>query len=110
VYFTLVKLRIVYMTMTFYRIEEYRADLTVMQSKEVLKTYDLMDGTPVRGEMIPIRIYMTDLNIWPYLEFNGSALKVEDIAWTLQCSHTTIADAIHSDMPPSPLSSEAKGR
>jgi vacuolar protein sorting-associated protein 26 len=77
VYFTLVKLRIVYMTMMFYRVEEYRADLTVLQSKEILRTYDLMDGAPVRGEMIPIRIYMGDLNFWPYLDFNGSALKVE---------------------------------
>jgi vacuolar protein sorting-associated protein 26 len=77
VYFTLVKLRIVYMTMTLYRVEEYRADLTTLQSREILKTFDIMDGAPVRGEMIPIRIYMGDLNIWPYLDFNGSALKAE---------------------------------
>jgi hypothetical protein len=33
---------------------------------------------------------------------HASGASSKDIAPTLQCSHTTIADAIHSDMPPSP--------
>jgi hypothetical protein len=34
--------------------------------------------------------------------FHASGASYRDIARTLQCSHTTIADVIHSDMPPSP--------
>jgi hypothetical protein len=33
---------------------------------------------------------------------HASSASYRDIVRTLQCSHTTIADAIHSDMPPSP--------
>jgi hypothetical protein len=33
---------------------------------------------------------------------HASGANDRNIARSLQCSHTTIADAIHSDMPPSP--------
>jgi vacuolar protein sorting-associated protein 26 len=42
-----------------------------------LKTIELMDGAPVRGELIPVRAFISDINLWPFVSFPGSPLTVE---------------------------------
>jgi hypothetical protein len=41
---------------------------------------------------------------------HAAGASYRDIARTLQCSHTTIADAIHSDVPPSPAIKRSRRR
>lgn len=77
VYFILVKLRIVHMQLNFYRIESYNSDDTVFKKKTLLKQYEIMDGPPVRGECIPIRLFLSNEDIWPFVPFKGCPLHVE---------------------------------
>lgn len=76
-YFILVKLRIVFIRMMIYRNEIFNSDSMYLKRKTVLKTYEILDGAPVRGDHIPIRIYMADSDIWPFHNFTGSHLEVE---------------------------------
>ncbi|OHS97357.1 Vacuolar protein sorting-associated protein 26 [Tritrichomonas foetus] len=76
-YFILVKLRIVHMKMNIYRVESYESDTSAFKESTILKSYEILDGAPVRGDHIPIRIFLDDSNIWPYHSFVGSELKVD---------------------------------
>lgn len=76
-YFILVKLRIVHMSVSIYRNETYEDNNTYFKNKTVLKTYEIMDGAPVRGDSIPIRLFMGDSGLWSYTKFRDSPLKVE---------------------------------
>ena len=76
-FFILVKLRIVEIKMLLYQNEEYDFEGTRIFQKTILRTYEILDGSPVRGDDIPIRIFMGDANIWPYVNFQNSPLKVE---------------------------------
>lgn len=75
--FILVKLRIVFMRMNIFRSEVFNSETSYFKKKTLLKTYDILDGAPVRGDFIPIRIFMGDIDLWPYQHFKGSTLEVE---------------------------------
>lgn len=77
VYFILVKLRIVHMQLNLYRVEMYNSDETVFKKKTIVQQFEIMDGAPVRGECIPIRIFLSNEDIWPISPFKGCPLKVE---------------------------------
>lgn len=77
VYFILIKLRIIHMALTLYRVENYSSDDVFIKKKTELKTIEIMDGAPVRGDSIPIRFYIGEAGIWPFTPFKGSHLKVE---------------------------------
>ena len=75
--FILVKLRIVFMRMNVFRSEVYNSETSFFKKKTLLKTYDILDGAPVKGDFIPIRLFMSDVDLWPYTNFKGSNLEVE---------------------------------
>ena len=76
-YFILVKLRVVFMSISLYRNEVYEGDDAIFSKKTVLKNYEIMDGPPCRGDHTPLRIFMGDENLWPFIHFRGSPLTVE---------------------------------
>lgn len=77
VYFILVKIRIIHMSLAFYRVESYNSDDNFIKKKVLLKNYEILDGAVVRGDHIPIRFFVGELNIWPYIGFQKSKLVVE---------------------------------
>ena len=77
VYFILIKLRIVHMGLTLYRTETFNSEDNFIKKKVELKTIEVMDGPPVRGDHIPIRFFISEADIWPFVPFKNSHLKVE---------------------------------
>lgn len=75
--FILVKLRIVFMRINVFRSEVFSSETSFFKKKTLLKTYDILDGAPVKGDFIPIRVFMADADIWPFVNFKGSSLEVE---------------------------------
>ncbi len=65
------------MSISVYRNETYESDSTFFKKRTVVKTYEIMDGAPVRGDNIPIRVFLSDSDIWPFFPFPQSHLKVE---------------------------------
>ena len=65
------------MQLNLYRVESYNSEDTVFKKKTLVKQFEIMDGPPVRGECIPIRIFLANEKIWPFIPFRGCPLKVE---------------------------------
>jgi vacuolar protein sorting-associated protein 26 len=75
-YMLLVKLRVVYMQVSLYCVENYQRGAQLVK-RNIVKSIEIMDGAPVRGESIPIRFYLGECDIWPWTDFPDSSLKVE---------------------------------
>jgi vacuolar protein sorting-associated protein 26 len=84
-YLLLVKLRIVHMQISLYLAEQYENAGKVIKERAIVKSLEIMDGAPVRGDNIPIRFFLGDCDLWPYCQFRDSALKVE---WYLRAQMT----------------------
>ncbi|KAH0786321.1 Vacuolar protein sorting-associated protein 26 [Histomonas meleagridis] len=76
-FFILVKLRIVYMSISVYCNEIFEDSNTYIKKRTVLNTYEIMDGSPVRGDNIPIRLFLGNSHIWSFKGYRDSPLKVE---------------------------------
>lgn len=76
-YFILVKLKIVELYMEVFRFESFNSNYLNFEKKTLIKSYQFLDGPPVRGDHVPIRLFLSDADIWPFSAYAGSDLKVE---------------------------------
>lgn len=76
-YFILVKLKVVHMNVSLYCVENYENGGKYIKERTIVDTVELMDGAPVRGDHIPIRYFLGSKDIWPFIAWKGSPLKVE---------------------------------
>ncbi|CDR97324.1 vacuolar protein sorting-associated protein 26 family protein, putative [Babesia bigemina] len=65
VYFLLVALSIKYMEVAIQRVETITLGRSVVNETQTVTTFEVMDGSPVKGECIPVRIYLTGLDLCP---------------------------------------------
>jgi len=65
VYFLLVRIRIKHMELNIIRREQAGSGPAQYNESETLMKYELMDGAPVRGECIPIRLFTSNLPLTP---------------------------------------------
>ncbi|ORM39968.1 Vacuolar protein sorting-associated protein 26 [Babesia sp. Xinjiang] len=65
VYFLLVALTIKYMEVAIQRVETITLGRTIVNETQTLTTFEVMDGSPVKGECIPVRIYLNGLDLCP---------------------------------------------
>lgn len=65
VYFLLVRIRIKYMELAIIRRETIGAGAQATNENETLAKYEVMDGAPVRGENIPIRMFLGAFELTP---------------------------------------------
>lgn len=80
VYFGKSMIRIEKITIMLFRMEKYLSSEFCFQNNVMLKEWEIMDGVPVRGEHIPIRLYLNDVFLFPYTKFQGSNLTVKHFA------------------------------
>ena len=65
VYFLLVRIKIKHMELNIIRREQAGTGQQQYNESETLVKYELMDGAPVRGECIPIRLFTSSLDLTP---------------------------------------------
>lgn len=63
--FLLVRIKIKHMELAVIRREASGSGQKTYNESESLLKYDLMDGAPVKGECVPIRLYLSKLNLTP---------------------------------------------
>jgi vacuolar protein sorting-associated protein 26 len=63
--FLLVRIKIKHMELAVIRREASGSGKKTYNESENLLKYDLMDGAPVKGECVPIRLYLSKLNLTP---------------------------------------------
>lgn len=72
VYFLLVRIRIKHMELAIVRRETIGAGANTANENETIGRFVVMDGAPVRGESIPIRMYLAPFNLTPtYYNINN---------------------------------------
>ena len=59
VYFLLVRIKIKHMELAIIKREAAGAGQNVSNESETLTKFEIMDGAPVRGESIPIRLFLS---------------------------------------------------
>jgi len=65
VYFILVKIKIRYIEMSLIRRETTGSGPNLYNENETLTKFEIMDGAPVRGETIPIRLFLNPFDLTP---------------------------------------------
>ncbi|CDK25976.1 unnamed protein product [Kuraishia capsulata CBS 1993] len=65
IYFLLVRLKIKHMELSLIRRETCGAPPHQLSDSEVLIRFEIMDGAPVRGETIPIRLFLGGFDLTP---------------------------------------------
>uniref|UniRef100_A0A0X3NQM0 Vacuolar protein sorting-associated protein 26B n=2 Tax=Schistocephalus solidus TaxID=70667 RepID=A0A0X3NQM0_SCHSO len=65
IYFLLVRVKIKYMEIQILRREATGIGVNQFSDQETLAKFEIMDGAPVRGESIPIRLFLAAYNLTP---------------------------------------------
>ncbi|KAL7747684.1 Vacuolar protein sorting-associated protein 26 [Sorochytrium milnesiophthora] len=65
IYFVLVRIKIKYMELSIIRRETCGSVPTQINDSETVTKFEIMDGAPVKGEIIPIRLFLSGFELTP---------------------------------------------
>ncbi|XP_017054715.1 vacuolar protein sorting-associated protein 26 [Drosophila ficusphila] len=65
IYFLLVRIKIKHMEIAILKKESTGTGPTMFNDNETIAKYEIMDGAPVKGESIPIRVFLAGYNLTP---------------------------------------------
>merc|ERR1712224_745698 len=65
IYFLLVRIKIKHMELAIIRRETSGSGPNIYNESETITKFELMDGAPVKGEVIPIRLFLAPLELSP---------------------------------------------
>jgi len=65
IYFLLVRIKIKHMEIAIIKRESTGTGPTMFNENETIAKYEIMDGAPVKGESIPIRVFLAGYNLTP---------------------------------------------
>ncbi|CAD8058956.1 unnamed protein product [Paramecium primaurelia] len=77
--FYLVKIKIKYMELSVIRKEQFGQGQQQQTDNETLVKYELMDGCPQKGEVIPIRLYLSGVDVTPSVKNVNGKFSVKYI-------------------------------
>eukprot|EP01103_Thecamoeba_quadrilineata_P013533 TRINITY_DN3783_c0_g1_i2.p1 TRINITY_DN3783_c0_g1~~TRINITY_DN3783_c0_g1_i2.p1 ORF type:complete len:176 (-),score=34.11 TRINITY_DN3783_c0_g1_i2:70-597(-) len=65
IYFLLVRIKIKYMEIALIKRETTGSGPNLFNENETLTKFEIMDGNPVRGELIPVRLFLSEFDLTP---------------------------------------------
>lgn len=65
IYFLLVRIKIKHMEIAIIKRESTGSGPNIFNENETIAKYEIMDGAPVKGESIPIRVFLAGYNLTP---------------------------------------------
>eukprot|EP01083_Nonionella_stella_P072692 196089_1 len=68
IYFMLVRIKIKHMELQILKRESTGTGPNVYNETDVVTKFEVMDGAPVRGECIPVRLFLSQLNLSPTMK------------------------------------------
>ncbi|KAH7638724.1 vacuolar protein sorting 26 [Dermatophagoides farinae] len=68
IYFLLVRIKIKHMEITIIKKESTGIGQNTFNDNEIIAKYEIMDGAPVRGESIPIRLFLAGYDLTPTMK------------------------------------------
>lgn len=76
IYFLLVRIKIKYMEIAIIKRETVGIAPNIFNENETIAKYEIMDGAPVRGESIPIRLFLAGYELTPTMRDVGKKFSV----------------------------------
>ena len=77
IYFLLVRIKIKHMELSIIRRETTGAAPNQYNESETITKFEIMDGAPVRGETIPIRLFLGGFELTPTFREGNRTLQTE---------------------------------
>jgi len=77
IYFLLVRIKIKHMEIEIRRRESTGSGASLYNESETLAKFEIMDGAPVRGESIPIRLFLGGFPVTPTYKFVNNKFSVK---------------------------------
>eukprot|EP01137_Pigoraptor_chileana_P004646 Opistho-2@46577 len=68
IYFLLVRIKIKHMELAIIKKESTGSGANLYHENETVTKYEIMDGAPVRGESIPIRLFLAGFDLTPTMK------------------------------------------
>ena len=65
IYFLLVRIKIKHMELAIIRRESCGSGAELFNASETITKYEVMDGAPVRGESVPVRVFLGGFGLTP---------------------------------------------
>ena len=105
IYFLLVRIKIKHMELAIIRREQSGVAPNVLNESETLTKFEIMDGAPVRGESIPVRLFMSSFALTPTMRnvekkfsvrYYLNLVLVDEEVSVLLCTVTFYANLAHS--------------
>jgi vacuolar protein sorting-associated protein 26 len=90
IYFLLVRIKIKHMELSIIRRETTGAPPNQYNESETITKFEIMDGAPIRGETIPIRLFLSGFELTPTFR-DGNVLNAwpnideEDVCTSIIC-------------------------
>ncbi|VDK84190.1 unnamed protein product [Litomosoides sigmodontis] len=76
IYFLLVRIKIKFMEIAIIKRETVGNSPNIFNESETIAKYEIMDGAPVRGESIPIRLFLAGYDLTPTMRDVGKKFSV----------------------------------
>ncbi len=87
IYFLLVRLKIKHMELEVKRRESTGTGSDLYNESETITKFEIMDGAPVRGECVPVRLFLSSFDLTPtYRNVNNKFRSV--VSLPLACCHS----------------------
>ncbi|CCQ25652.1 Vacuolar protein sorting-associated protein 26 [Caenorhabditis elegans] len=77
IYFLLVRIKIKYMEIAILKTEVVGSGPNTFKESETVAKFEIMDGAPVRGESIPIRLFLAGYDLAPSMRDVGKKFSVK---------------------------------
>lgn len=77
IYFLLVRIKIKYMEIAIIKTETVGSGPNTFKENETVAKFEIMDGAPVRGESIPIRLFLGGYDLTPTMRDVGKKFSVK---------------------------------
>ncbi|CAI2350641.1 unnamed protein product [Caenorhabditis sp. 36 PRJEB53466] len=77
IYFLLVRIKIKYMEIAILKTEVVGSGPNTFKESETVAKFEIMDGAPVRGESIPIRLFLAGYELAPSMRDVGKKFSVK---------------------------------
>ena len=71
IYFLLVRIKIKFMELAVIRRETAGSGANTYTESENIVKHELMDGAPIKGECVPIRLFLSHLDLTPPYKYHS---------------------------------------
>jgi len=68
IYFILIRLKIKFMELSIIKMETSGSGSNIYEDKETMTKFEVMDGCPTRGETIPVRLFLSSIDLSPSMK------------------------------------------